>query len=187
MEELQIPPEEAEAFMHDVGALVRQSVKGIYDLLELRAEVKKELRADERTMIASRENNPLKHTDTPEEALKYLMDFRQANPAFLPPVRAMQDAFNDVRAHEMAVMAGMRAALSGVLKRFDPKVLETRIKKGGALDSVLPAFYKAKLWESYLEMYNEIESEAEDHFDKLFGREFVKAYTLQCKRLRKQT
>lgn len=184
--ELKVPPEQAEAFMHDLGALLRQSVEGIYDLLILRAEVKKELRADERTMIASRENNPLKHTESVEEALKYLLDFRQANPAFLPPVRAMHDAFNDVRAHEIAVMAGMRAALSGVLKRFDPKVLENRIKKGGALDSVLPALYKAKLWESYLDMYGEIESEAEDHFDKSFGREFVKAYTLQCKRLRKQ-
>ena len=151
----------------------------------LRAEVKKELRAEDRTMIASRENNPLKHTETVEEALAYLLQFKNHNAAFLPPVKAIQDAFNDVRAHELAVMAGMRAGLAGVIKRFEPRILESRIKKGGALDSVLPALYKSKLWDSFVDMYQEIERDAEDHFDKLFGREFVRAYMEQTKKLRK--
>ena len=32
----------------------------------------------------------------------------------------MRDAFNDLRAHQLAVMAGMRSALDSVLLRFDP-------------------------------------------------------------------
>ncbi|NTV96338.1 MAG: type VI secretion system-associated FHA domain protein TagH [Thiobacillus sp.] len=182
---LQVPPAEAEAFMLELGKMFRTAVEGVHTLLLLRAEVKKELRAEDRTMIASRENNPLKHTETVEEALNYLLAYGAANAAFLPPARAMEDAFRDMRAHELAVMAGMRAGLAGVLKRFDPKALEPRIKKAGALDSMVPALYKAKLWDTYTEFYKDIESEAEDHFDKLFGREFVRAYMEQTKQLKK--
>jgi type VI secretion system FHA domain protein len=182
---LKVPPSEAEAFMVELGQMFRTAVEGVHTLLLLRAEVKKELRAEDRTMIASRENNPLKHTETVEEALNYLLAFGSANPAFLTPARAMEDAFKDMRAHELAVMAGMRAGLAGVLKRFDPKALEPRIKKAGAFDSVVPALYKAKLWDTYTEFYKDIEGEAEDHFDKLFGREFVRAYMEQTKQLKK--
>jgi predicted component of type VI protein secretion system len=63
--------------------------------------------------------------------------------------------------------------------------LEPRIKKAGALDAMVPALYKAKLWDTYMEFYKDIESEAEDHFDKLFGREFVRAYMEQTKQLKK--
>jgi type VI secretion system FHA domain protein len=183
---LRIPPGDAPAFMLELGRMFRIAVEGIHGLLLLRAEIKKELRAEDRTMIASRENNPLKHTETIEEALQYLLAFGASNPAFLPPERAIEDAFKDIRAHEMAVMAGMRAGLSGVLKRFDPKSLEPRIKKTGALDSVLPTLYKAKLWDCYIEFYKDIEGEAEDHFDILFGREFVRAYMEQTKQLSKR-
>ncbi|MDD4881834.1 MAG: type VI secretion system-associated FHA domain protein TagH [Gallionellaceae bacterium] len=182
---LKVPPSEAEAFMVELGQMFRTAVEGVHTLLLLRAEVKKELRAEDRTMIASRENNPLKHTETVEEALNYLLAYGAPNPAFLSPARAMEDAFKDMRAHELAVMAGMRAGLAGVLKRFDPKALEPRIKKAGAFDSVVPALYKAKLWDTYTEFYKDIESEAEDHFDKLFGREFVRAYMEQTKQLKK--
>lgn len=183
---LRVPPSDAPAFMLELGRMFRIAVEGVQALLLLRAEIKKELRAEDRTMIASRENNPLKHTESIEEALQYLLAFGVSNPAFLPPARAMEDAFKDMRAHEMAVMAGMRAGLSGVLKRFDPKSLEPRIKKTGALDSVLPTLYKAKLWDCYIEFYKDIEGEAEDHFDKLFGREFVRAYMEQSKQLSKR-
>lgn len=186
MPNLAIQPDEMQAFMFELGRMFRITVEGVHSLLLLRAEVKKELRAEDRTMIASRENNPLKHTESIEEALQYLLAFGAANPAFLPPARAMEDAFKDIRAHELAVMAGMRAGLAGVLKRFDPKNLEPRIKKTGALDSVLPTLYKAKLWDCYIEFYKDIESEAEDHFDKLFGREFVRAYMEQTKQLKKR-
>lgn len=182
---LRVPPAEAEQFMLDLGQMFRIAVEGVHTLLLLRSEVKKELRAEDRTMIASRENNPLKHTETVEEALNYLLDCGASNAAFLPPARAMEDAFRDMRAHELAVMAGMRAGLAGVLKRFDPKALEPRIKKAGALDAMVPALYKAKLWDTYMEFYKDIESEAEDHFDKLFGREFVRAYMEQTKQLKK--
>ena len=170
-----------------VGELLNLTVNGLYQMLEMRAQLKNELRIEDRTMIASRENNPLKHSDTARDALRYLVDVRQhGNKLFLEPTKAIGDAVNDVCAHEMAVMAGTRAALLAALKMFSPETVEKRIKKSGALDSVVPALHRAKLWESFLAMYGELEKEAEDHFDRLLNQEFARAYAEQGKKLRRK-
>ena len=170
-----------------VGELLNLTVNGLYQMLEMRAQLKNELRIEDRTMIASRENNPLKHSDTARDALRYLVDVRQhGNKLFLEPTKAIGDAVNDVCAHEMAVMAGTRAALLAALKMFSPETVEKRIKKSGALDSVMPALHRAKLWESFLAMYGELEKEAEDHFDRLLNQEFARAYAEQGKKLRRK-
>ena len=170
-----------------VGELLNLTVNGLYQMLEMRAQLKNELRIEDRTIIASRENNPLKHSETARDALRYLVDVRQhGNKLFLPPAKAIGDAVNDVCAHEMAVMAGTRAALLAALKMFSPDTVEKRIAKSGALDSVLPALHRAKLWESFLAMYGELEKEAEDHFDRLLNQEFARAYAEQGKKLRRK-
>jgi type VI secretion system protein len=170
-----------------VGELLNLTVNGLYQLLEMRAQLKNELRIEDRTMIASRENNPLKHADSARDALRYLVDVRQhGNKLFLEPAKAIGDAVTDVCAHEMAVMAGTRAALLAALKMFSPEVVEKRIKKSGALDSVVPALHRAKLWESFLAMHGELEKEAEDHFDRLLNQEFARAYAEQGKKLRRK-
>ena len=170
-----------------VGELLNLTVSGLYQMLEMRAQLKNELRIEDRTIIASRENNPLKHSETARDALRYLVDVRQhGNKLFLPPAKAIGDAVNDVCAHEMAVMAGTRAALLAALKMFSPDTVEKRIAKSGALDSVLPALHRAKLWESFLAMYGELEKEAEDHFDRLLNQEFARAYAEQGKKLRRK-
>ncbi len=83
-------------------------------------------------------------------------------------------------------MAGTRAALLAALKMFSPDVIEGRIKKTGALQNVLPALHKSRLWERFLAMYAELEHEAEDHFDRLLDQEFSKAYSEQSRKLKKK-
>jgi len=170
-----------------VGELLRLSTDGLFRLLEMRSQLKSELHIEDRTMIASRENNPLKHADTARDAIAYLVDRRQhGNKLFMPPVKAVEDTIWDICAHEMAVMAGTRAALLAALKMFSPEVIEGLIKKSGALENVLPALYKSRLWERFLGMYAELQTEAEDHFDRLLNQEFSKAYTEQSKKLKKK-
>ena len=178
--------ENPHAFLQQVGAMLRVSVGGFHALLQLRADTKRELGAEDRTMLAARNNNPLKHADSVEEALKILLPAGPHNPAFLAPVTALEDASRDIRAHELAVMAGMRAGVEGTIRKFQPKVLESRIKKAGTLDAVMPALYKSKLWEAYVDMYDELGKDAEEHFETLFGKEFVKAYMEQARLLKKR-
>ena len=170
-----------------VGELLRLSTDGLFRMLEMRSQLKSELHIEDRTMIASRENNPLKHADTARDAIAYLVDLRQhGNKLFMPPGKAVEDTIWDICAHEMAVMAGTRAALLAALKMFSPEVIEGRIKKTGALENVLPALHKSRLWERFLGMYAELQHEAEDHFDRLLNQEFSKAYSEQSRKLKKK-
>ena len=108
-------------------------------------------------------------------------DTKDRTGGFLDPVRAVGDAFDDLRAHEVALFAGMRAALIGAIQRFDPKTLETELEKnaGG-----LGLNRKAKLWEQFAAFQQKLARDAEDDFNKVFGKEFMGTYMAQVKRLK---
>ena len=110
--------------MRLLGHLVHESTRGTVDLLVARAALKREMRADV-TMIVSRENNPLKFSPTVEVALSHLLG--PPAPRLHAGRPAVRDAFDDLRAHQLGVIAGMRAALEGVLSRFDPPQLEAKL------------------------------------------------------------
>ena len=167
--------------MELIGLLLREAVQGTLDLLLARAMTKREIRADV-TMIVGRDNNPLKFSPDVAVALVHLLT--PQGRGFMPPLAAMQDAYDDLRSHTFGFMAGMRAALAGVLARFDPANLETRLTQKTMLDSLLPMNRRAKLWDLFTERYHEISQEAEEDFHTLFGREFLRAYEEQVARLR---
>ena len=166
--------------MEQIGLVLRESTQGTLDLLTARALTKREVRA-EVTMIVSKGNNPLKFSPDVGFALSQLLT--PQGRGFMPPDEAMRDAYDDLRAHQFGFMAGMRAALAGVLKRFEPGALEERVASRGVLDNILPGSRKARLWDLFEQMYGEISREAEDDFHALFGREFLRAYEEQVERL----
>jgi FHA domain-containing protein len=178
--DLAIPAGLTPQFMETLGQLVRESTQGTLDLLLARMLTKREVRAD-LTMIAPRENNPLKFSPSVEVALAHLLS--PQGRGFMPPLQAMKDAHDDLRSHQFGFMAGMRAALAGVLERFDPVQLEKRITQKTMMDSLLPVNRKAKLWDLFAERYREISFEAEEDFHMLFGKEFLRAYEAQIAKL----
>jgi type VI secretion system FHA domain protein len=179
---LQVSDADAEAFLRESGAIVRASVEGLIGLLLARSELKKEMRAEDRTMLASRDNNPLKLMTDPREAMGYLFDKRERlSGAFLPPVKAVGDACDDLRVHEIALMAGMRAAFQGALKRFDPQLIEREADKHKGSFSLNK---KVKLWETFVAYHEKLSRDAEDDLLKVFGKEFLGTYMAQVRRLR---
>jgi type VI secretion system FHA domain protein len=184
---LQVSEEDAEKFLRESGSIVRAAVEGLIGLLLARSELKKEMRAEDRTMVASRDNNPLKLMTDPREAMGYLFDRRERlSGAFLPPVQAVHDACDDLRVHEIALMAGMRAAFQGALKRFEPQLIEREVDKQKGSFSLNK---KVKLWDAFVAHHEKLTREAEDDLLKVFGREFLGTYMAQVRRLRggKQT
>lgn len=159
--------------MRLIGELLHEAASGTVDLLVARAAMKREVRA-EATMIVARENNPLKFSPTAEAALQHLLS--PTTRGFMPAAPAMRDAFDDLRAHQFGFVAGMRAALAGVLDRFDPAELGGRLTQRSGLMSLLPGSRKARMWEIFTEHYAQISTEAEDDFHSLFGKAFLKAY-----------
>lgn len=166
--------------MEQIGVVLREATQGTLDLLTARALTKREVRA-EVTMILSKGNNPLKFSPDVSFALSQLLV--PQGRGFMPADEAMRDAYDDLRAHQFGFMAGMRAALAGVLKRFEPDALEARVASRGMFDNLLPGSRKARLWDLFEQMYGEISREAEDDFHALFGREFLRAYEEQIERL----
>lgn len=177
---LRLPAGLTPELMEQIGVVLRESTQGTLDLLTARALTKREVRA-EMTMIVSKGNNPLKFSPDVGFALTQLLV--PQGRGFMPPAEAMRDAYDDLRAHQFGFMAGMRAALTGVLKRFEPAALEQRVLTRSVLDSLLPGARKARLWDLFEQMYGEISREAEDDFHALFGREFLRAYEEQVERL----
>jgi FHA domain-containing protein len=139
------------------------------------------MRADV-TMIQARANNPLKFAPDAQTGLEQLL----APPmrGFMPGPAAMQDAMNDLVGHSIGTMAGMRAALDGVLTRFAPDELESKLTSTSLLDSVLPMNRKARLWDLYRQHFDAIREEAQEDFHALFGKAFLAAYQQQIERLK---
>jgi FHA domain-containing protein/type VI secretion system protein len=132
-------------------------------------------------MVAARDNNPLKLMSDPHEAMAFLFDPADRTDGFLDPVQAIGDACEDLRAHEIALMAGMRAAILGALRRFDPHALERALEKSGGLGLM---GRKGKLWDLFIAHQEKLSQEAQDDFQKVFGRDFMGAYQAQLRRLK---
>jgi type VI secretion system FHA domain protein len=177
--QLDLTSGDQEATMRAMGALFRAFVSGTRDVLMSRAEIKHEMRV-EQTMIRSRDNNALKFSISPEEAMVALL--RPNRPGYKPPLASVEEAFDDIRSHEMALMAGMQTGMIALLKRFDPAALESQLQRG-MLDSILPGARKARYWEQFCAAYKDIAREAADDFNAVFGRDFARAYNAQINKL----
>jgi FHA domain-containing protein len=164
-----------------VGSLLRSATAGAVDMLAARAATKREVQASV-TIISVQANNPLKFLPNADAALLQLLGKKM--PGFMRADVAMRDAFEDLRAHEVGVIAGTRAALTEVLGKFDPAVLGDKLARGSVLESLVPSARKAKLWDMYLERYLQIRREAEDDFQSIFGRAFVQAYERETARIK---
>jgi FHA domain-containing protein len=166
--------------MRTIGVMLRASIEGMLQLIAVRAATKNELRAAV-TVIQVRDNNPLKFS--PDATIALMQLLQPPGRGFLPGPDAIRDAMIDLQSHQIGTMAGMRAALAGVLERFQPQLLEGRLTGQSVLDALLPMNRKAKLWELFLQHYRSIRNDAEDDFHELFGKAFVEAYNAQVERL----
>ncbi|MGY2177039.1 type VI secretion system-associated FHA domain protein TagH [Pseudomonas azotoformans] len=164
-----------------VGEMLRATTTGTMDVLMARALTKRESHID-MTMIGAYSNNPLKFFPDADSALTQMLG--GDSPAYMRPVKAMNASFDDLKAHELAVIAGMRAALGAVVQRFDPARVEQRRTTHGALDKWMPARRKARLWDRLVERYEDLARDADEDLQRLFGELFSKAYEEQVARMR---
>jgi FHA domain-containing protein len=165
--------------METLGKLLGSSIKGTMDLISLRALVKREVNA-EVTVVVLRKNNPLKFF--PDSQTVLIQMLRKKMPGFMGPDEALDDAYEDLHAHQLGVVAGMRAAMDAMLKRLHPGNFERKLPKPTLLDSLIPSRSKALLWDLYAEQFNGVSREAKDDFQSLFGKDFLNAYEKEIER-----
>jgi type VI secretion system protein ImpI len=156
-----------------LGSIMRTVVQGLIEVLRARSEIKTEFRMPV-TQVKVSENNPLKFAANAEDALANL--FGRRNPAYLPPLEAFEDAFADVRFHQLAMLVGVRAGFDHLMSRFDPEQLEEVFSRHSRRSLFGAA---ARNWEMYTERYREMMKDGDETFRRLFGEEFARAYEQQ--------
>lgn len=158
--------------------ICRIVIDGVMDVLRARAEIKNTFRLPV-TIIQRSENNPLKFAATLDDAMQKIMAPPSA--AFLSGSAAFEDAFDDIRCHQMAMLAGMRAAFDGLLFHFNPDRFEQETDNASRRSAFAG---KGRYWERYRENFEGLAKDPEECFRRLFGDEFARAYEAQLARLK---
>lgn len=164
-----LSPEERAAALEAFGRAMRTAADGLVALLGARRVVKSEVDL-EQTQLAAIDNNAFKFSSTGQAALRRLLENETG---FTPVDLAVSRAFDDLRAHELGIAAGMKAALGAMLERLAPQSIERRFASisGGLFTS-----RKARLWDLYTSLHSEIADGAESRFKDTFSRSFATAY-----------
>ena len=164
-----------EAVVEIAGQLLRQTADGLIRLLDARTRIRHQFGVGAQVTTFQRAgNNPLKWTRSPEQALKQMIG--EPEPGFLPGAQSVRGAFEDLQAHEMAMLAAMQEAMQATIERFAPDNIKTRINAKGWLKSVLPGSREATLWRAYESEFRAFADESEAAYLDLFAKHFKKAY-----------
>jgi type VI secretion system FHA domain protein len=164
----------------NLGQILRVVVSGLIDVLHSRQRIKEEFRMRQ-TIFRPADNNPLKFSANVEDALHNLLVKR--NPAYLGAVEAFSDAFDDLRDHQLAMLAGMRVAFEAMLAESDPDRMQEEFDRQSA-KGLIPA--RLRYWDLYREKHQEMKKDPEATFARFFGEEFARAYEDQFRELRAQ-
>lgn len=179
-QDVAISDAELPATMVRLGGTLKAMIIGLREILMTRTSIKSEFRIDQ-TMINKGGNNPLKFSVSPEQAIEAMV--KPTAKGYLPADQATAQALDDIKAHEVAMVTGMEAALKGVLARLDPALLSSKIEAKGSWG--LLKGKKAQYWETYEKMYAEIADQAQNDFHEVFAREFAQAYKQQLAQIKK--
>jgi FHA domain-containing protein len=169
-----------EASMETLGRLFQGLVAGALQLIHARSSTKHELRAH-MTMIATSGNNPLKFAPDAQAAMLQLVG--RGLPGFMPPVEAVHDAFADLSAHQVGLLAASRSAMYAMAGRLSPEHIQQRTGGPRGFSGLLPSGHKAQLWDAFVAAHAQLLGEAREEFDAAFQGAFVDAYEGEVRRV----
>lgn len=161
------------AFFEQLGGVLLHLTAGTVNMMHGRAQVKHEMRADV-TIIAASGNNPLKFAPDAQSAIAHLLG--EPMPGFLRAKEAIDDAVDDLLAHQIGLVSGARAAVYEVMKNFSPEKMQKYLATKNIIDSLLPMAKRARLWELYETHYAEVAGSAREEFELRFQQAFAQAY-----------
>lgn len=178
LKELDIDPQEFIGqnkvnVMQVAGVILRTLTQGMMDVLQARAAVKKHFNMDN-TQIKSACNNPLKFSLDSTQAMTRMLKQEEG---FMDPIESAKEAVNDAKAHQMAMVSGLDAAIKSTIESFDPGKLEPEFAK----ENNFTFSKKAKYWQCYHHKYQQISDEAESTSNTQFSLQFNQQYEQQIR------
>ncbi|TPJ83044.1 type VI secretion system-associated FHA domain protein TagH [Mesorhizobium sp. B2-6-2] len=152
----------------EIGSVLRTTVEQLSLLLKARAAAKVLAKSAHRTMIGAEDNNPLKFVPGIDDILEIMFAKRRAG--YLDARRSVEDAFRDLKAHEIATYAAMQAALSRLLDDLSPEAIARKIP---------PASFssrKSQAWDALVATWRTMEDKHENGMLDVFLAYFAEAY-----------
>jgi predicted component of type VI protein secretion system len=163
-----------------MGRIVRVLVLGVLDLHASVAGVKDELRSEDRTMVAPKDNNPLKTAWPAETKLRYLFGGRIAAAGYIPAERAIREVLVDLLAHNAASGVAARAVVEGTLRDLAPAALKAKLLGEGA-----KLFEGTRAWDAYCKWHDAQSQQMPQWVQRQVDRHFVEAYLRESLRIRR--
>jgi predicted component of type VI protein secretion system len=121
--------EDPAVIMQRAGAVYRQMVLGIGDLMAERERARGHYKMS-RTTIGGAGNNPFKWAPTQRLAIDLLL---AGSGNFLSGPAALQASFRDIKRHLIATFAGLHGSLRAAIGSFEPAALEAAAESRGGL------------------------------------------------------
>jgi type VI secretion system FHA domain protein len=173
--------EEEDKILDTFGRMARLTVEGLQSLLQARAQMKGQFRISQ-TGFQSVANNPLKLITETHEALQTMI--KEDSEGYLGALEAVEEAFEDLKAHQAATTKGMQVAVRELLDKLAPAELEQRFQPSVKPGSTLTSAQKSRNWELYRDAYQSIAGFSEDNFASVIGARFADAYDREIERTR---
>ena len=129
-----------------IGTVLRLLAENLMQLLSARQQAKRLARSSSHTIVQATDNNPLKFSPSAPDALGIMFGPKSAG--YLDAQRAIAQAFEDLKAHQIKTYSAMQHALSKIMVDLDPKMIERETDGGAGMGGLLQP-RKAKLWDAY--------------------------------------
>lgn len=176
-----LPHGDEQQTMVTVGRVIRSTVAALQSVLQTRTLIKTQFQLDLTGMQAA-DNNPLKFIPDTQEALEQLF-YREAE-GYLGPEAAIENAVEDLRTHQSAMVRAMQAAFRDLLERLSPENLEEKFEGKAKRGGLLTLSGKSNYWEFYREAYEQLTALSDDTLLKMIAARFAEAYATEIQNLK---
>ena len=173
-----VPPEvflsgDPGSVAHEIGRVLRTVTDELTVLLKARAAAKALAKSNDRTMVGSADNNPLKFVPGSAEILEIMFARRRAG--YLDATHSVEDAFRDLKLHELATYAAMQAALSRLIEELSPDTIERKLSPSSFSSR------KGRAWDAFVATWKAKEEPNENGMLDVFLAYFSEAYAKASK------
>ncbi|MCX4243025.1 type VI secretion system-associated FHA domain protein [Paraliomyxa miuraensis] len=153
--------EEAERFLACVEDVLRASAKAFVELQKGQEQFGREMGV--RTI---KEFTPLHAAGTPDNVLKYLLDWQKGGPH---RTQELVGVYADVMIHQVALINGVMEGVRSLLARLDPTAIERGVSSAWGSRA-------AVAWKAFVQRYQELTEADRNITEHVFGPEFARAY-----------
>jgi predicted component of type VI protein secretion system len=162
--------EDPEEIMRRAGAVYRQMVLGIGDLMAERDRARGRFNLNQ-TTIGDSGNNPFKWAPTQRLAIDLLL---AGTNGFLSGPAALKASFTDIKRHLVATFAGLQASLRVAIDSFEPEEIDSAIADRTSLLKSRASIQWQEVAERHADLRRQIDEDTGGSLEEAFVRTYGK-------------